>query len=143
MLIVIQQLSCLFFVKHWLYTYAFLENVPWLHLIQLVQFLVGIVNLQTIQMIFDHDLSRRSPPTKTIVTKNELFVIGNLFNRPLELTFRRFIIVGGISLAHENLHFGQQCRAFQYLCIIDCNIEANGVTPIPVAINTACWARNI
>lgn len=59
------------------------------------------------------------------------------------LTLRKFITVGGISLAQENLHFGQQCRAFQYLCMIDCSIDANGVTPIPVAIRTACWALNI
>lgn len=53
-------------------------------------------------------------------------------------TFRKFMTVIGISLAHENWHFGQVCLAFQYLCIIDCRIEAKGVTPIPVAISTAC-----
>jgi len=58
-------------------------------------------------------------------------------------TFRKFITVGGISLAQENEHFGQVCLAFQYRCIIDCKIEAKGVTPIPVAIKTACCARKI
>lgn len=58
-------------------------------------------------------------------------------------TLRRFIILCGISLDHSKLHRGQVCRAFQYRCIIDCKIEANGVTPIPVAIRTACWARNM
>ncbi|KYQ56502.1 hypothetical protein ALC60_04579 [Trachymyrmex zeteki] len=52
-------------------------------------------------------------------------------------------ILGGISLAQENEHFGQVCLAFQYRCIIDCNIEAKGVTPIPVAIKTACCARKM
>jgi len=51
--------------------------------------------------------------------------------------------VGGISLAQENEHFGHVCLAFQYRCIIDCSIEAKGVTPIPVAINTACCARKM
>lgn len=59
------------------------------------------------------------------------------------LTFLRCITVGGISLAHVYLHFGHVCRAFQYRCMIDCNMEANGVTPMPVAIITACWARNM
>lgn len=58
-------------------------------------------------------------------------------------TFRRCITVCGISLDHSKLQRGHVWRAFQYRCMIDCKIEANGVTPIPVAIKTACWARNI
>lgn len=59
------------------------------------------------------------------------------------LTFLRCITVGGISLVHVYLHFGHVCRAFQYRCMIDCNMDANGVTPMPVAIITACWALNM
>lgn len=55
-------------------------------------------------------------------------------------TLRRFMIVGGISLDHSKLQRGQQWRAFQYRCMIDWRIEANGVTPMPVAIRMACCA---
>lgn len=34
-------------------------------------------------------------------------------NEPIELTFRRFMTVAGISLAQAKEHFGQVCLAFQ------------------------------
>lgn len=61
----------------------------------------------------------------------------------ISFTLRKFMTVAGMSLAQANLHLGQQWRAFQYRCMMDCKMEANGVTPIPVAISTACWARNM
>ena len=42
-----------------------------------------------------------------------------------------------------NLHLGHSLLILLYRCIIDCKIEENGVTPIPVAIKTACWARKM
>ena len=56
------------------------------------------------------------------------------------LTFLKFMTECGMSEVQEWSHFGQLCLAFQYLCIIDCKMEAKGVTPMPVAMSTACWA---
>ena len=43
---------------------------------------------------------------------------------------------------HLWLHLGQVFLLSQNLHMMDCRMEANGVTPMPVAMSTACWARN-
>lgn len=58
-------------------------------------------------------------------------------------TFFSFRIVEGNSLIQQLLHFGQICLACLKRFIILCNMEANGVTPIPVPISTACSASKI
>ena len=49
------------------------------------------------------------------------------------------VILWWIPSDHAWLQLGHCFLDSQYLCIIDCKIEANGVTPIPVATKTA-WS---
>ena len=50
------------------------------------------------------------------------------------------------SLSDPSVHWwlqpGQVFLFSQNLHMMDCRMEANGVTPIPVAMRTACRARN-
>ena len=48
-----------------------------------------------------------------------------------------------MSSFHFRLHLGHSLLISLYRCIMDCKIAENGVTPIPVAINTACSARKM
>ena len=48
-----------------------------------------------------------------------------------------------MSSFHFQLHFGHSLLMSLYRCIRDCRMDENGVTPIPVAINTACSARKM
>ena len=56
------------------------------------------------------------------------------------LTFLRLPITESSLSDHWCWQLGHFCFTCLYLCVIDCRIEANGVTPIPVPTSTACSA---
>ena len=55
-------------------------------------------------------------------------------------TFCNFRKENGTFPTQEWSQFGQVCDELLYLNMIVCKMEANGVTPIPLDINTACSA---
>jgi len=61
----------------------------------------------------------------------------------IKSTFLNFITLGGMGSDHSWAQEGQMRLASIYFNIIDCKMLANGVTPIPVAINIACCVRNM
>ena len=48
-----------------------------------------------------------------------------------------------MSSFHFRLHLGHSLLISLYRFIMDCKMAENGVTPIPVAISTACSARKM
>ena len=56
------------------------------------------------------------------------------------LTFCNFLSEYGIFPTHEYEQFGHECDACWYRNIMVFKIDANGVTPIPHDIKTACSA---
>ena len=64
---------------------------------------------------------------------------------PRELTFFKFWDeeCAAMSSFHFRLHLGHSLLISLYRFIMDCKMAENGVTPIPVAISTACSARKM
>ena len=63
--------------------------------------------------------------------------------KPYCATFLSLKTESGTSLHHVMLQFGHVTREAKYFIIMDCRMEAKGVTPIPVPMRTACSARKI
>ena len=76
-------------------------------------------------------------------TKYFLTVLGKKGTRMLNNDTFLSLLKLERSAFHVWLQLGHFFLLSQYLCIIDCKIEENGVTPIPVAIKTACFALNM
>ena len=143
-----QLLSYLTSAARKLCTYACPENGPLRHPVLTALSPIEKVAWQTIQMISDLDWSRKNRPAasdKIYMFQIKVYwlsIISIQFKYFFDLTFFKLKTECNSSL-HWNSHLGQFLLTFQYRCIIDWRMDANGVTPMPVPISTACSARNM